>query len=104
MLGLRKAPAHTTVPAATLIQKLLIQLAISPSHNILTPGQPVPEVTPSRKAAARRALKSSVQARGRTPPADSPMATAGSNLALLLLGRSPYHKVNKAERERGQLS
>ena len=31
--------------AATLRQKLQIQLSTSPSHNILTPGQPVPALT-----------------------------------------------------------
>ena len=37
--------AHTSVHAATLKQKLLIKLSISPSHSMLTPGQPVPALT-----------------------------------------------------------
>ena len=39
--------------AATLRLKLQIQLSISPSHSILTPGQPVPALTLQRQAPGR---------------------------------------------------
>ena len=42
---LRDASAQTIKRAATLRQKLQTKLSISPSHSILTPGQPVPAVT-----------------------------------------------------------
>ena len=42
---LRDASAKTTLRAATLRQKLQTKLSISPSHSILTPGQPVPALT-----------------------------------------------------------
>ena len=42
---LRDGSAHTILRAATLRQKLQIQLSISPSHSILTPGRPVPALT-----------------------------------------------------------
>ena len=41
LVYLRGGSARTIVRAATLSQKLRIQLSISPSHSILTPGQPV---------------------------------------------------------------
>ena len=37
--------AQTVVRAATLRHKLQIKLAASPSHSVLTPGQPVPALT-----------------------------------------------------------
>ena len=37
--------AQTVLSAATLRQKLQIKVSISPSHSILTPGQPVPALT-----------------------------------------------------------
>ena len=42
---LRDGPAQTILRAATLRQKLQAKLSISPSHSILTPGQPVPALT-----------------------------------------------------------
>ena len=42
---LRDRSAQTILRAATLRQKLQIQLSISPSHSILTPGRPVPVLT-----------------------------------------------------------
>ena len=42
---LRDGSAQTIVRAATLRQKLQIQLSTSPSHSILTPGRPVPALT-----------------------------------------------------------
>ena len=42
---LRDGSAHTILRAATLRWKLQIQLSISPSHSILTPGRPVPVLT-----------------------------------------------------------
>ena len=45
--------AQTIVCAATLTQKLLIILYISPSHSILTSGQPVPALTLQRQAPGR---------------------------------------------------
>ena len=42
---LRDGSAPTILRAATLRWKLQIQLSISPSHRILTPGQPVPALT-----------------------------------------------------------
>ena len=40
LVYLRDGPAQTIVRAATQIQTLEIKLSISPSHSILTPGQP----------------------------------------------------------------
>ena len=37
--------AQTILRAATLREKLQIKLSTSPSHSILTPGQPVPALT-----------------------------------------------------------
>ena len=41
LVFLRDGSVLTTVRAATLIEKLQIKFAISPSHNLPTPGQPV---------------------------------------------------------------
>ena len=38
----RDGSAQTILRAATLRQKLQIQLSTSPTHSILTPGRPVP--------------------------------------------------------------
>ena len=53
LVYLRDGSAQTAVRAATLRQRLQIKLAITPSHSILTPGQPDPPLTLSRKAAGR---------------------------------------------------
>ena len=45
LVYLRDRPAQTILRAATLRQKLQAKLSISPSHSILTPGQPVPALT-----------------------------------------------------------
>ena len=45
LVYLKDGPAHTILRAATLRQKLQIQLPTSPSHSILTPGRPVPALT-----------------------------------------------------------
>ena len=50
---LRDRSAQTILHAATLRQKLQIQLSISPSHNILTLGQPVLALTLHRQAHGR---------------------------------------------------
>ena len=41
----RDGSAQTIVRAVTLRQKLQIKRSTSPSHSILTPGQPVPVLT-----------------------------------------------------------
>ena len=41
LMYLKDGSAQTVVCAVTLRSKLQIKLAISPSHSILTPGQPV---------------------------------------------------------------
>ena len=53
LVYLRDGSAQTIMRAATLRQKLQIQLSISPSHSILTLGRPVPALTLSRQAADR---------------------------------------------------
>ena len=50
LVYLRNGSAQTIVPAATLTKKLQIKLSISPSHSILTLGQPVPALTLQRQA------------------------------------------------------
>ena len=45
----------TILRAVTLRQRLQIQLSTSPSHSILTPGQPVPALTLQRQAPGRLA-------------------------------------------------
>ena len=45
LVYLRDGSAQTTVRAATLRYKLQFKLSISPSHNTLTPGKPVPGLT-----------------------------------------------------------
>ena len=45
--------AQTIVLAAILRQKLHIKFVISPSHRILTPGQPVPAPTLQHQAPGR---------------------------------------------------
>ena len=44
------------VRAASLTQRLQIKLAISPSHSILTPGQPLLTLTLFRQAPGRAAI------------------------------------------------
>ena len=41
LVNLRDGSAQTILCAATLRQKMQIKLSTSPSHSILTPGQPV---------------------------------------------------------------
>ena len=53
LVYLRDGSAQTVVSAAALWWKLQIQLSISPSHNILTPGQPVPALTLQRQMPGR---------------------------------------------------
>ena len=57
---LRDGSAQTIIRAATLRQKLQIKLSISPSHSILTPGQPVPALTLWRQAPGRVASEVSI--------------------------------------------
>ena len=45
LVHLRDGSAQTSVRAATLMLKLQIKLSTSPSHRILTPGQPFPVLT-----------------------------------------------------------
>ena len=52
-LYLRDGSAQTILRAATLRYKLQIQLSISPSHSMPTPGQPVPSKVLSRQAPGR---------------------------------------------------
>ena len=50
---LRDGSAQTILRAATLRQKLQIKLSTSPSHSILTPGRPVPVLTPKKSRRKR---------------------------------------------------
>ena len=50
---LRDGFAQTILRAATLRQKLQIQLSIPPSHSTLTPYRPVPVLTLQRQAPGR---------------------------------------------------
>ena len=50
---LRDGPSQTILCAATLRQMLRIKFSVSFSHNILTPGRPVPALTLSRQAPGR---------------------------------------------------
>ena len=45
--------AQAIISANTLKYKLRVKLAISPSHYILTPGRPVPALTPKRQRPGR---------------------------------------------------
>ena len=45
LVYLRDESAQTTVCAATLRQKLQIKLSVSPTHGIMMPSQPVPELS-----------------------------------------------------------
>ena len=45
LVYIRDGYAETIVCAATLREKLQIKLVISPSHSVLTPGGPAPELT-----------------------------------------------------------
>ena len=49
LVYLRDGSAQTSVRATTLRHKLQINLAISSSHSILTPDQPVPETQEDRR-------------------------------------------------------
>ena len=53
LVYLRDGFAQAIGRAATLRQKLHIKLSLSPSHNILTPGQPIPMLTLQRQAPGR---------------------------------------------------
>ena len=50
---LRNGSAQTSVRAATLRYKLQVKLSTSPSHTILTLGQPFPTLTLQRQAPGR---------------------------------------------------
>ena len=50
LVCLRDGSAQTSARAVTLRYKMQIQLSTSPSHSILTPGQPVPTPTLKRQA------------------------------------------------------
>ena len=54
---LRDGSAQTILRAATLRQKLQIQLSISPSHSILTPGRPVPALTLERDSTPKKSRR-----------------------------------------------
>ena len=45
LMYLRDGSAQTILRAAILRQKLQIKLSTSPSHSVLTPGQPIPALT-----------------------------------------------------------
>ena len=93
-----RACAQTSVPAATLRYKLQIKLPISPSHSILTPGQPVPPLTlqlpvPDRVATGVPILKIHGKSENRTQVCRSRgeplnhqanVAVPGSRLSLLI--------------------
>ena len=53
LVYLRDGYAQTILRAATLRQKLQIELYTSPSHSILTPGRPVQALTLERQAPGR---------------------------------------------------
>ena len=53
LVYLRDGSAQTILRAATLRQKLQIQLSTSPSQSILTPGRPVPALTLERQEPGR---------------------------------------------------
>ena len=53
LVYLKDGSAQTILRVATLRQKSQIKLSISPSHSILTPGRPVPELTLYRQAPSR---------------------------------------------------
>ena len=62
LVYLRDGPAHTVVRAVALRQKSKIKLAVSPSHSMLTLGQPVPVLTqaPGRTFTGVQVFKSLV--------------------------------------------
>ena len=56
LVYLRDGSAQTSLRAATLRQKLQIQLSTPSSHSILSPGQPVPALTLQCQAPGRVAI------------------------------------------------
>ena len=57
LVYLRDGSAKTSLRADTLRQKLQIKFSTSPSHSILTPGRPVPELIIQRQAPGRVATE-----------------------------------------------
>ena len=55
LVYLKGRSAQTILRAATLRQKLHIKFSAASSHSKLTPGQPVPSLTPQRQAPDRMA-------------------------------------------------
>ena len=89
LVYLRDRSAQTILSAATLRQKLQIQLPTSPSHSILTPGRPVAALTlqcqasgrvatgvPSFKSLVRLDQGKSRRKRDSNPGSSSPAADA----------------------------
>ena len=72
----RDGSAQTILCAATLRQKLQIQLSTSPSHSILTPGQPVPAPTLQPRAPGQGSHRSAnFEVTGMTQPGKNPGAS-----------------------------
>ena len=57
LVYLRDGSAQTRVRAVTLRYKLQIKLSTSPSHSMLTPGQPVPALTLQHQAPGKVATR-----------------------------------------------
>ena len=53
LVCLKDGSAQTSLCAATLRQKLQVELSTSPCYSILTPGQQVPALTLLRQAPGR---------------------------------------------------
>ena len=80
----RDGSAQTTLRAATPRSKMQIKRSISPSHSILTPGQPLPALTLERQAPGRVAtgvpiFKSLVRLDPGKNPVASGIRTPGSS-------------------------
>ena len=80
---LREGSAQTILRAATLRWKLQIQLSISPSHSILTPGRPVP-------------LECQFKVTDMTRPRKNPGVSGIRTRDLPLSRRKPYHQASEA--------
>ena len=78
--------------ATMLRQKLLIKLPIAPSHILLTPGQPVLELSPQCQAPGRAATEITIfKSLARLSLEKSQRGMQGSRLSLPLMWWQSYH-------------
>ena len=90
--------ANITAYAATLRQKLLIKLAISTSHNTMTPGHPVPALPLQCQMPGVVPLEVNFEVSGMTPPWKVGSSSPVSHSWDRCLSTSQSTQLNKIEK------